>query len=416
MSLSKCESTSMIDNQLTINDLPNEILFAIMQNLSIKEKMGIERVCKKWQQVIIKLLETQKELQFITGWPIVKYAGCKHHQHHDDFGNIKLHTPVFKVYDTVFSHQLTKDVLSLIMKRCTNIKNLYLSNCHINIDTFLWLLEQCPHMECLSLIEISGFQSSDWPLIKKMLGENLIHLAVSDSNNFFTENILDIIPQLHHLTIYHYSHSLVDLFSNLGPNLTKLSIKNCENLNVTAVKTLMSGYGTNVTDLEIDDPWLKSEAKVLELICDNMKNLVRLSVAFGAKSIHVQPLLKLKNLKHLELTATIERWSQMLLLSMPNIESLLLNAFFGPSKLVGIEKVFPNCQKMIINYYCQCDSIILGPKPICSQCKSICLNAVRRIPHLTIMQLNGMQYEKKPPKRHFSGVKLLSNYYYAACK
>jgi len=392
MSLSK---TNTNDQKLYLDDLPNELLYMILKNLSIKEKISVERVCKKWRELLQSLYLSHNSIRINNGWSLGHFNGCSDQTHSERTGDVNFLRKWSDFWS--FRNELTKTVLSPIMKRCPNFKSIHLENCRIDYETFLWMIEESPKLECIALIEISGFCLTEWQLIAQKLAKKLKHFAVSDCENIFSQGLVPIIPPLEELVILYHPIPLSDVLSYLGPNIRKLSVKCCEDSNVDAIKSLALGYGKNITHLTIDDPWIDDEIQTLKLVCRYLRNLEYLSIGFGAFSPAIRPIIELKKLRHLELNANLDRWCGILSLpqnSMNRIQTLLLNAYFGPQYLVGIENIFPNLRHLKLYFYCDCHSTVRMYYN-CHSCHQKCFVFIDKLKYLKHVWLNGESYVKK---------------------
>jgi hypothetical protein len=391
MSLSKISA-----EKFDINSLPNELLYLILKNLSIQQKILAERVCRKWQQLIQSLYLTHTSLRINNGWSLGHYVSCSDSHHNQTNGDINFIEKTSNFWS--FRNELNKSRLTPILKRCPNFKSIHLENCRIDSEAFLYLIEKSPKLECLALIEINGFCVNEWQQVVNKLGKKLIHFSISDCQTIYSESLMPIIPQLQELFIHYQQTPLNETLSHLGPNIRKLALKCCEDSNVNTIETLASGYGQNITHLTIDDPWIDDEIKTLQLVCRHLKNLEYLSIGFGALSPAIRPIIELKRLRHLELNANLDRWSgikSLPLNSMNGIESLLLNAYFAPKYLNGIENIFPNVKRLRLFYYCDCTETIRMCYYYCESCHKICFVFINKMKFLRLIQLNGQKLVKR---------------------
>lgn len=379
----------------TIDSLPNELLYLILNNLSLKEKIGVEMVCRKWSEVLKSLYLSQNSLHISNGWSLNHFEGCSDQKHNDRTGIYLINKYYYNLWS--FSNQIDRQLLAPILERCLNIKSIRLENCYIDCQTFLWLIEMCPKLECLALIEIIGFSEPEWMVVAEKLNQRLKHFAISDCQYIYCKSLIPILPSLEELTVLYNMSPLNQLLANLGPNIRKLSIKCCEDLNIETIKALVFGNGKQLIHLTIDDPWIEDEKQTLELICRHMHSLQYLSIGFGSMTTTVRPIIELKELRQLEVNSSLERWTDMSGLTMAKVENLLLNAYFSPKHLSGIEKVFPNLRKFSIYFQCECEPKVMVYMyySICKKCNDLCFQFIPKLKFLKYFSLNGEMFYRK---------------------
>ena len=252
----------------------------------------------------------------------------------------------------------------------------------------------CPKLECLALIDVSGFCAIEWTVIIEMLGQRLRHFAVGDCPNIESKSLFPIIPYLEEVVLIYHLSPLTELLSNLGPNIRKISMKCCEDSKIETIIALTSGNGKRLTHLTVDDPSIEEEVKTLELICSQLKNLEYLCIGFGCLSSFIDPIVELNKLRHLEINASLQRWNNMQTLTLNTVEYLLLNTYFSPKKLIGIEKIFPNLQKFILYFHCDCDQRlkVYTYYSLCKSCNDFCLKNLSKNQFLKSVSINGEEF------------------------
>lgn len=64
----------------TFDSLPKELIYIIFNYFTLKERIRLERVSKKWSQVLKSSYLTQNTLSIINGWSLGQYKGCNGHK------------------------------------------------------------------------------------------------------------------------------------------------------------------------------------------------------------------------------------------------------------------------------------------------------------------------------------------------
>jgi len=112
-------------NRFRINDFDDNTLSMIFSNLTLKEKLSIERVCKRWQQLIRNLL--QKSVSLKMGEHSIKCnCHCVHWTNWD--------FPPSKSFERDKSGYVIypNSILKYLMRLCTNLKCINLSHCYLD--------------------------------------------------------------------------------------------------------------------------------------------------------------------------------------------------------------------------------------------------------------------------------------------
>ena len=145
-------------NKLRINDFDDQILIKILSMLSLREKLAVERVCKRWQKLLRQLLQQPVSLKM--GEHSIKckckcthYPSCEFDPHkqfeRDQCGYIVYPTKIFL----------------RIIKLCTNIRCLNLSHIQFNDDIIEAIIDNCHQLECLHLYDIRCNDDDDEDLM-----------------------------------------------------------------------------------------------------------------------------------------------------------------------------------------------------------------------------------------------------------
>ena len=138
-----------------INDLPFELLNNILDLLPLKELFHIERVCKKWQEVVKKLLDQKETLH-----PL------------DESLKRKYQTGLLG--GMIFNDDYI-DILKKILPKCQNIKELDLSYIKVNENNLIEIAKLCPKLKSISLLQTQFYVSEDeMNEFGKLIGPQLI--------------------------------------------------------------------------------------------------------------------------------------------------------------------------------------------------------------------------------------------------
>lgn len=389
------------DQMADINALPKEILYSIFKMLNIKEKIGVERVCKLWQKLLTDLLSKQNSIKVNRGRVLSIVYGCSDHKHNQMTGEIDF-IQISNSNIICCQKILNIEKLLPIMKRCINLMSISLEYCDIDFKSLFWMIEKSPKLECLSLIEINGFNSFEWEVIVKKLGKNLKHLLINYCDSITSQSLIPIVPQLQELYFIYQVLPLNDIFDYLGPDIRKIMIIHSMISNVNAIKSLVKGWGQSITHLSLANTSTNDEIESLSLICKYLKNLEYLSIGFEAHKLAISSIIELKKLTKLELKVNIFQWFAILRLpsnSLNGIQYLYLNVSFGSFVLMAITRVFINLKELKLFFKCKHKRTQFRKNGavyyVCNLCDIKFLKMISDMKYLIRVQLNGKTYTKK---------------------
>ncbi|XP_054166445.1 uncharacterized protein LOC128963925 [Oppia nitens] len=178
----------------TIESLDDYFLVRLFSYLSIREKLAIDRVCRRWHTIIRHMVEKQTGL--CTTCPTDDDAYCLDAQrdHCVVGGDIR---PALKqtngwMYDLTDSVSI--DNLKSIADNCPYVKCLHLSHCIIDANSLRQLVEMFPDFECLHLKTFVLKSTIDdqsnrrfldeWTEIGKVLAPVIRHLSIDPHYEF----------------------------------------------------------------------------------------------------------------------------------------------------------------------------------------------------------------------------------------
>lgn len=172
-----------------IDDLLYDLLEYILEFLPEKQLFIVERVSRKWQKCVLKLLEKKKNLKRLDGYS-------------DRFK----HRSTINVYKIINDDNI--DILKKILTKCPNIKTLNLSYTRVTGNNILIeIAKLCNKIESIDFIaSIIDVSESEMDEFGKILGPQLInfrfggfdyHFDVDD--NFFNNYSILMLVFLKHV-------------------------------------------------------------------------------------------------------------------------------------------------------------------------------------------------------------------------
>jgi hypothetical protein len=270
----------------TIEDLNDYCLSLVFSELTLKQKFSIERVSKRWKDLIERLLQNQNSF-YIGSNPI----------------------PLHRYSQQNGSHRLRDQIdgkvwLELIANKCRQIKCIS-SRVDINDTTIAWIASKFPTLECLYLKECQ-VNVSDGHRIAQLFANNLKHFSINCGRRLSPEvvaNIVSGLPLLEELEINRLDGSLAIIFQQLGQNIKTISVDECDGFEAQAIEALRR-VSPQMTTLRINrqqyDRWTEQQ---ISLLCDRFSNLKTFEFGFVPfQGINFGPISNLSQMENLKLS------------------------------------------------------------------------------------------------------------------
>lgn len=181
-----------------------------------------------------------------------------------------------------------EDLCSVLI-RCPNIEYLYVCDCTISAATLEWIVSQLKRIKCLSLIAVQGLNSWEWDRVWMALADHqLTHFTLCDNHlaDIEISKLIESSQSLSELHLGYYRHPLTHLFCNLSEKLSKLSLIECLRTNLDALKGLVYGKASNISDLVVFKVPTYDENILSEFIGIKMNRLKRFSYCFDSPVSH----------------------------------------------------------------------------------------------------------------------------------
>ncbi|XP_023225889.1 putative RNA-binding protein EEED8.10 [Centruroides sculpturatus] len=236
------ESTSMSGNIGSkiehINDFNDDVLIIIFSYLELKERVKIERVCKRWKSVCLKMWHSQHELHFKNMFSIFKGSFLTNAILSSLLKKCSSHLKILDLYSA--SHVLDYRALEIIAQFCPNLEVINMSGVKATNVSIHQLAKKCPNLKKV--------------ILQKCLeiGENgiwwLLHLCKSLEYLDVTENIR-LTGQCFHMAGSKIQTVILNGCSKLSPvgfskiatkcsHLSSLHLNNCSQLTDGALELL----------------------------------------------------------------------------------------------------------------------------------------------------------------------------------
>lgn len=134
-----------------IDLLDDYFLVNLFSFLNIKEKLSIERVCKRWQTIILGML--LKETGLGTTWTADEDWNClqSRREHRVNGGDIRDAILMSNGWFYDFTNHKSLQNLQFISQKCPNIRCLHISHSIIDSNCLKKLLNFYPMVECIHL-------------------------------------------------------------------------------------------------------------------------------------------------------------------------------------------------------------------------------------------------------------------------
>lgn len=377
-------------SKITINDLKDDELRIILKLLSVRQLFNCLTVSKRFQSIIIEILESQKVLTLLYN-DINHYTKqelevmCSQRSHigiNSSVGRIIGSKAMISPFILLeFSH--IRDKFPHIIDFCPNIQSLNLKEFSIKNSDIELILKLCPKLECLSITSndknwrnillnsISGLKHvslsltydavfgskphvkcRDLPLIEeliidgadtdsliedilcsllKSISSQINKFHFRPSNQIFNEKVLDIIKALN------------------GDEVNKSHIKNLD-IDVIAFDEMIESINSQLSSLEILYLHFNSQSKQ-SISMKNLKNLREIHLIFNSNNDF--------GFRSVSNDENSVQFISLLLNIPSNVKKLSIsNAFIALSTFRETSYCLPFLQQLELNYVCiETDSV-----------------------------------------------------------
>jgi hypothetical protein len=147
------ENNCLVENRFEtrIDSLDDYFLVNLFSLLNVKEKIAIERVCKRWLTIIRELLLKQNGLG--TTFPLEEDWFCldSSRDHCVNGGDIREALVMSNGWFYDLTHQKSINNLEFISQKCPNVKCLHINHCIIDSKSLKKLLDFFPSVDCIHL-------------------------------------------------------------------------------------------------------------------------------------------------------------------------------------------------------------------------------------------------------------------------
>eukprot|EP00794_Sanderia_malayensis_P014276 gene14276-15763_t len=356
------------DSASLINKLPDDILMQIFTCLSLKERIQIERVCRRWQNLS---QQTWKSLTCLNFKGMFKsFEGIGGLTDRVLNSVLKKGCSNLKCLDLSASpYLLSAHGLYVIATICTELQSLNLSAVAVSNNNLKNIGKRCKQLETLILGRCRGFgEKGLWWLLKE--AGNLRHLEVTDNiriNGKCFWMLHEMCEELILADCVKLNDDGMENISKKSPNIKVLDIRNC---------LLVSNTG-------------------LEMVCMECKNLRRLlftgaglGVTFeGLMSIHL--LSKLEYLDISQNQQVNDQLIQCLSASCKNLQYLNIEACRGGITDEGIKSLsdLPNLTELNISYLAEVSDASIEHLSANSSLKTIICRACPKLTNEALVTL-----------------------------
>lgn len=271
------EETFLSQSEAIIDSLNDYELMKIFGYFKFKERMKLRAVCRKWRDCVHQsfLSETTLDNDTLGSDQVPSQLLCLMIT---KCPNVR-HIGVSFVYDSKNDKlpPIETNIVATIAWHCTQLQSI---DFNVLFDTFEEWFEK-------EFIKYANFYKCLKKLVSRSITENAIN-SIIDSPNLETIDIsgTDGISKPD--------------FRRLGPKIADLNLQNSQVKDLTAIEGLCDGNGRKIKRLSIDI----YDKKVLALICDSLKDLIRLKACLYSDVCDIKSFGNFKKLRSLEIETT----------------------------------------------------------------------------------------------------------------
>lgn len=400
--------------------LDNYFLENLFSFLNVKQKLSIERVCKRWQSIIREMLLKQTGLG--TTWTADQDWNCldSNRDHSVNGGDIREAIVMSNGWFYDLTHQKSIQNLEYISIKCPNIKSFHVSHCIIDSNCFQKLMDFFPDIECIhlksnilkSMVDEKDFKASglEWHKIGKVLGQHIYHLSL-DPHYEHRMNENDAKQLIQHFKIVkefrvgtHFDREVEGKFVSYLTNNCKLFYSIGREFPMSALNSLKFNQSESLTHLTYFSNVLKTFEAVTE-IGKTFANLVRLKINLSYNEFILtkpSPFSKLTNLQ--ELSLDLNSFSDnhvddgliwCIKDDLPTVKVLEISrASISVRAFNSIQYCLPSLNRLIfkcVEIKCNCESgeiLDRSERYRCSNCRKKCWKSISQLKNLKALELS----------------------------
>lgn len=228
----------MYNSALKLTDLYDDVLIVILKALPLKDKFKCERVCRRWQRIILDQLKNQTIITSrYANWSCMD--AIEHRPAEEFFIDEAMQVP-----------ERTHYFLRNIFTKCPNIKSLRIW-CRLNIALIASINALCPKLECFSFWSYGDVQIS--LTIGVLMGARLKHIciyAVIGHKGTYIERIINRTPRLEQIRLEGPGSCPGVCFAEVSPHIRNIFLSKLD-LGNTALDDIATGNGQLINDLNV---------------------------------------------------------------------------------------------------------------------------------------------------------------------
>ncbi|XP_033123341.1 uncharacterized protein LOC117121988 isoform X2 [Anneissia japonica] len=224
-----------------IHLLPNDVLLYIFSFLCLKDKVQVERVCKRWQRVVLQSWQAVEKLD-ING----VFGGFMNNMLTDNIFRLLLKKGCWNLKELDLSpspYLLTDWAVELIGQRCKKLVKLDLTSVKVTKLSLKFLSSSCKQLKWIRLKNCNGFgEKGLWWLFHHC---KLLEFVDVTANHRISGQCFYMLSETLGVLILEECASVTDEgvkhLVNRCPRLEHLDLRGCVCITTTAVESLSKG-------------------------------------------------------------------------------------------------------------------------------------------------------------------------------
>ena len=414
----------------------DDVLSLVLCELPIKQLLRLEMVSKQFRDCVNYALKRKTAIRLGRKHEDLR---CPDKCHSIVGANIRRSIKCrYNKYDLTYELDQSLDSFEFILKKCPNIKALYLSECRINEEVIQLLVDNCKQLKCLTLALIFCTNNmEEWKRLTAVIAKlDLRHLAIVGTAYEYTirnncshtqefspqiNYLVSHLPNLEQLIAYWYADPLHILIDCLSPTIKSLHLIRCSKLSANSMSLLNSGNFPFLKNLKIDTNFYgrTQESAIFSFICANL-NLESL-VFYSDSQIESMDDINYSSIRRLKFKF-YEMFYSTLQMKEPflSLQSLyLINEVMSPDN-THLYREFPNLRDLTLKSYhfrCVCpyddfphsdtDSLFDYDYHKCSKCNSKSIQVLSKLSNLKRLRLISAEGSEADAFKHFLHLPIL---------
>lgn len=363
-----------------------DVMKCVMRYLNMPELLALERVCKRWQKVVMEVLNEQTSLAIGRVFEDFRCTNSAHWGLNADAGDIIIQEGI--------TARIDLELLEAILRKCPNLKAISIrSGVWVDSATLTLIMSSCPFLECITCnIKCTLFASGTWEqFIAHFINIKHLSTLLLEWSNEQVQQLISAMPSLEELNFGTFGYEFPQFVHLISHQIKRFHLNlRLHNEADFLIQWLINSNVRKVSDLKLVNTL---SANDFTAICNQMKNLERLDINLYELKERI-PLYQLNLLKDLKIYV---HTSCNLNLLFSDVQENLIHLEISDSNInadsfQALANYLPHLSQLTligVDVFCQCGTgNVIDDCIICQDVFWLGISAFQKLKHLKLSYIN----------------------------